>query len=179
MRTFIAIELPKKIKDYLSDIQKKLVVSGADVKWVKPDNIHLTLKFLGEISPETLDQTNQTLEKICADKKAFCVNLSSVGVFPDIDRPKVVWIGINKGSPEISQIARELGKDSLSPHITLARVKTNKNLKVLAGLLKEFEEKPRMEVQEFTVSKITVFKSTLLPNGPIYEVLKEINLKAI
>lgn len=178
MRAFIAIELPKEIKDYLSDIQKRLFPAGADVKWVKPDNIHLTLKFLGEITPEALNQTIQSLEVIAANKKAFYLSLSSVGVFPKIDSPKVIWIGINKGSSEIREFAGEIGKDDLSPHITLGRVKSKKDLGKLVDILKLFEVKPQKALQEFTVNKITVFKSTLLPDGPVYESLKEVNLKA-
>ncbi len=178
MRAFIAIELPKEVKDYLSDIQKRLTPAGADVKWVKPDNIHLTLKFLGEISPEALDQTIQSLELIGANKKAFYFNLSAVGVFPKIESPKVVWIGINKGSTEIREIAKDLGKADLSPHITLGRIKSKKDLERLVDILKVFEVNPQKALQEFPVNKITVFKSTLLPDGPIYEVIKEVNLKA-
>ncbi|MBU0503102.1 MAG: RNA 2',3'-cyclic phosphodiesterase [Candidatus Omnitrophota bacterium] len=179
MRAFIAIELPKEIKEFLSDIQKRLTPAGADVRWVKPDNIHLTLKFLGEINPEALDQTIQSLEKIAADRKAFYLSLSSVGVFPKIESPKVVWIGINKGSSEIREVAGEIGKDDLSAHITLGRVKSKKNLGRLVDILKVFEVNPQKTPQECLVNKITIFKSTLLPDGPVYEILKEVNLRTI
>ncbi|MFH1398177.1 MAG: RNA 2',3'-cyclic phosphodiesterase [Candidatus Omnitrophota bacterium] len=178
MRTFIAIELPKEVKNYLSDIQKILAPAGDDVKWVKPDNIHLTLKFLGEVNLETLDQTIQSLEKIAANKTAFCFNLSTVGVFPKIESPKVVWIGINKGGSEIREIAKDLGKADLSPHITIGRVKSKKDLGKLVDILRVFALSPQRALQEFPVNKITVFKSTLLPEGPIYDILKEVNLKA-
>ncbi|MBU1905681.1 MAG: RNA 2',3'-cyclic phosphodiesterase, partial [Candidatus Omnitrophica bacterium] len=82
MRTFIAIELPKEIKQELAKMQEQLKASGADVKWVKPENIHLTLKFLGEIEERKLEQINQILQEVTKNKSTFQASISSLGAFP-------------------------------------------------------------------------------------------------
>jgi len=188
MRTFIAITLPKEIGDSLSRLQEQLKTSGADVKWVNPQNIHLTLKFLGEIDDKKLDKVNQILDDVIKDKNNFYIRLSSIGAFPKINFPRVIWIGIDKGDMETKQIAKVLEERvaktgipsesrPFSSHITLGRVRSSLNrerlVKNLDNLVHNFGE----ENLEFLVDRITLFKSTLTPKGPIYEVLKEANLR--
>lgn len=87
MRAFIAIELSKEIKETLRDIQERLKTSGADVKWVESKNIHLTLKFLGEINEGQLDEIIAILNEVSKDKKSFLIRLSSLGAFPKLNFP--------------------------------------------------------------------------------------------
>jgi 2'-5' RNA ligase len=188
MRTFIAIELPQEIKNRLAQLQTLLKKSGADVKWVKPDNIHLTLKFLGEISEETLPKIIKIIESATLGKKQFEISLSSLGTFPEGKTPRVIWIGVNKGDQEIKNIAETLEENILagldipkenrpfSSHITIGRVKSNLNMGRLTKDLKEFEGYFGKETIEFKTSGITLFKSSLGPSGPSYEPLKVVNL---
>lgn len=190
MRAFIAIELPKEIKDFLGSLQEELKKSGADVKWVMPRNIHLTLKFLGEIDEQKLNKVKEVLENIAENKNYFSLSLSSLGAFPKIDSPRVIWVGIEAGAQDtIKEIAQELErkiaeaagipkeKRPFSSHITLGRLRSSLNMFRLVRELKisasSLENKPG-----FNVTKFTLFKSTLTLKGPIYEILKEVSLKA-
>lgn len=189
MRAFIAVELPKTTRDSLRHIQEELKASGADVKWVKPENIHLTLKFLGEIDPDQLAKINLILDAVSKEKKSFSIRLSSLGAFPKMDYPRVIWAGIDRGEGQTQELAKALEakieklgipkeERAFSSHITIGRIKSNlgrdKLVASLKGLRGYFNDHP----QELTVTKITLFKSTLAPAGPVYEAVKEAHLAA-
>lgn len=188
MRTFIAISLPKEIKELLSRLQEKLKASQADVKWVSPENIHLTLKFLGEIDDKELNKVSGILEDITKDKNSFYMRIASVGAFPKTNSPRVIWVGIDKGDEETKEIAREL-EEKITPlgipkedrpftsHLTIGRTKSSLNRESLVQLLKSTARDFGSHPLEFPVTKLTLFQSILTPKGPIYERLKEVNLK--
>jgi 2'-5' RNA ligase len=188
MRAFIAIELPQEIKDSLSKIQEQLKKAGGDVKWVLPKNIHLTLKFLGEIDNTKLNKINEIIEDVIKGKNSFQVRISSIGAFPKINFPRVIWIGIDKGDNETKTIANELEERiarvgipreerPFSSHITIGRTKSTLNRERLVQNLQNLASNFGEENLVFTVKNITLFKSTLTPKGPIYEILKEASLK--
>lgn len=190
MRTFIAIALPKEIKDYLSNLQTQLKASGADVKWVAAQNIHLTLKFLGEIEAKKLEEISFILKDVSRGKNPFSVSLSCLGAFPKIHFPRIIWIGLDKGDKEIKEIAQELEQKiektgvpaeskPFSSHITIGRTKSMLNRDKLIVNFKIQEDFLKQYHPEFNVTKITLFKSTLTPKGPIYEVLKEAELRRV
>src|SRR3989338_5878109 len=108
MRTFIAIELSEEIRNTLAQIQSHLKYAGADVKWVEKDNIHLTLKFLGEISEEKAKQVTATLDDIAKETKPFEISLKDLGAFPAIDHPRVIWVGLDKGAKESTELAKKI-----------------------------------------------------------------------
>lgn len=190
MRAFIAIELPANIKDFLSRLENKLKTTGADVKWVSPGNIHLTLKFLGEINAETIEKISVIMEDIAKNKKTFQIHLGAMGAFPNTKFPRVIWIGINSGEDEAKEIVKELEKElnkigiprevkPFSGHITIARIRSNKDKENLVQELNKLNNNTeRDNPPAFAVTKFILFKSTLTPQGPIYEVLKEANLIA-
>lgn len=190
MRTFIAIDLPAEIKSALGRTQAKLKESGADVKWVKPENIHLTLKFLGERDEKKVQAIASLLEDALKDKKSIQASISSFGGFPKIESPRVIWAGIEKGDIEIKQIAAVLEEAiakagipkedrAFSSHITIGRTRSSLNKDRLIQGLTKCAEGLKNKNLEFNITKITLFKSTLTPAGPIYEAIKEINLKTI
>jgi len=187
MRTFIAIELPKEIKEYLARVQNKLKASGADVKWVEPANIHLTLKFLGEIDENIKTKVIASLSEIAAGRDSFIVGLSSIGAFPGIRSPRVIWAGLSLGDEDVKEIAKKIESDlekiglakedrEFSSHITLGRTRSAKNRSELARMLEDPPETQQGPL-EFYVSEITFFKSTLTPKGPVYEPLHKAILK--
>jgi len=187
MRTFIAIELPQEIKDKLSELQALLKKADADVKWVEPANIHLTLKFLGEIDEAKSVKVAGAIEDITRGLKQFQISLSSCGAFPKMEFPRVIWVAIAKGNREIATLAGDLEERieklgipkedrPFSSHITIARVRSPRNTDKLAKALKEAEDYFGGKNIEFDVTKITLFKSTLGPGGPVYEVLREVNI---
>lgn len=190
MRSFIAIELPREFKDALEKIQGQLKASGADVKWVQPQNIHLTLKFLGEINEGKIAEIAAIIKAVADNNRPYPLTLSSVGAFPRIDSPRVIWAGVDAGNEETTRIAKELDdKISLigilkeerpfSSHITIGRTRSNLNMAKLAQGLKDMAGKAGLPDLSCQVSKITLFKSTLTPKGPLYEALKETSLRAI
>lgn len=187
MRTFIAIELPEKIKTALSSIQNQLKTTGADVKWVKEENIHLTLKFLGGINEQTLEKVKNILGETAKTTPPFQMRIGSLGAFPKIDFPRVIWAGAVQGETESKKIADQL-EDQLaeinipkeerpfSAHITLGRLRSGRNKEKLTTMLNKLKDE--MEILEFKVEKITLFASKLTPGGPIYESLQEAALKS-
>ncbi len=189
MRTFIAIELPKEIRNALTLLQEQLRKSGSDVKWVNPENIHLTLKFLGERDEKKIKKIIEILDEIVKDKTSFMANISTIGAFPKINFPRVLWAGIDKGDNEIKEIFKELEEKiakvgipkenrPFSSHITLGRTRSTLNRQELVRELNNRQENIPSEINlEFHVTKITLFKSTLTPKGSIYEILKEASLK--
>jgi RNA 2',3'-cyclic 3'-phosphodiesterase len=188
MRAFIAVELPQEIKDSLSRLQGQLKKSGADVKWIEPNNIHLTLKFLGEIDEKQLEKIIRIIEDTVKDKNAFHARISSIGAFPKINYPRVIWVAIDKGDNEAKQTAKELEEKiakigiprenkAFSSHITIGRTRSTINRERLVKDLSALENNLANTDLEFIVAKITLFKSALTPNGPIYESLKEASLK--
>jgi len=188
MRAFIAIDLPREIKDYLAAVEEKLKAAAADVKWVKPANIHLTLKFLGEIDEQAKEAVIRVIQDTARDKDPFSLRLSCAGAFPDIRYPRVVWIGTDKGSDETTEIVRALEEKlekigiaketrQFRCHITIGRVKSGVNRLKLAEKIEEADRELAGRQLEIPVTKIILFKSTLSPNGPTYEAVREINLK--
>jgi len=190
MRAFIAIELLPEVKDSLSRLQNQLKESGADVKWVEPQNIHLTLKFLGERDDKKIEKVMQILDEVAKDKNPFQIHVSSLGAFPKTDSPRVIWVGIDKGDYETKTIAKELEEKiakigipkenrPFSSHITIGRTRSPQNREKLVQNLRKLKDSLCGQNLEFAATKITLFKSTLTPKGPIYEVLKEANLKKV
>ncbi|HTY45327.1 MAG TPA: RNA 2',3'-cyclic phosphodiesterase [Patescibacteria group bacterium] len=184
MRTFIAVSLPQGIKQQLGLLQEQLKRSAADVKWVQPHNIHVTLKFLGEIEEQKLGQITAMLQDTVKDKACFTASMSGLGAFPRMTAPRVIWSGINKGKEDLIRIAKELEEKSgilgvppedrpFTCHLTLGRVRSSANLHRLVKILTETAQQPD---QEFPVTKLTLFKSTLAPTGPVYEPLTEASL---
>ena len=188
MRTFIAIELPKEIRDALARLQEQLKKSRADVKWVEPKNIHLTLKFLGERDDKKVEKITDILEETAKNNNAYTMRISSCGAFPKIDSPRVIWVGIEEGDKETKEIVKELEEKiskvgipkedrAFSSHITIGRTRSTLKRDGLVQELKNLMSTFGQEKIEFNVAKITLFKSTLTPQGPIYEALQEANLK--
>ena len=182
MRVFIAIELPDGIKKQLAGLQAELKKAGADAKWVNPELIHITLKFLGEIDDPALKRVFAAVNRAAGSFAAFPACLESAGAFPSLDSPRVIWAGIGTGAPQLREIyARlelELAAEGLdveeerefAPHATLARTRSSLNRKDLAKRLHDAAAKP-IAAPDFQVNAITVFKSILSPTGPTYEPL--------
>ena len=188
MRAFIAIELSPDLRKRLASLEEQLKSSGGDVKWVKPENIHLTLKFLGEIDEKQLGEAAKIIQNTADKNKRFFIRLASPDAFPNINSPRIIWIRVDKGDSETKQIAKILEEKTakvgilhesrpFSTHITLGRVRSGLNREKLVKNLENLASKPLEDSAEFLVTKITLFKSTLTLGGPIYETLKEAHLQ--
>ncbi|MFH1578097.1 MAG: RNA 2',3'-cyclic phosphodiesterase [Candidatus Omnitrophota bacterium] len=181
MRAFIAIELPEDIRNILGNINNQLEQTGADVKWVLPQNAHLTLKFLGEITPSLVDRVSAALNETAQKNPCFTLRLSGLGAFPKLNYARVIWIGITNDQPvikiakELKRQMREIGfpKESrkFNSHITLGRVRSGSNQNALIEKIGFLNKESPHLLAEFKVINLTFFKSTLTPQGPIYEKL--------
>ncbi|MDH4231236.1 MAG: RNA 2',3'-cyclic phosphodiesterase [Nitrospirota bacterium] len=181
LRCFIAIEIPEGIRGHLSDIANILMKSGADVKWVSPENIHLTLQFLGITEEALIPKIKEALDKILAPYLPFYIKILDVGCFPDGRRPRVVWLGVEESQPlrnlykDIADAMEKLGykkeEREFTPHVTIGRVKSNRNILALA---RKLEEVRSVRFSDFEVRNITLMKSELKPSGAKYYSLAEI-----
>ncbi len=184
MRTFISVELTDEIRGKIAETIEKLRLTNTPVKWVEEKNLHITMKFLGEVKESEVEKLIAIVEDNVKGISFFNVKYEGMGTFPASTSPRVVWIGTSKGGEELKIIADSL-EASLSkagfkseereftPHITIGRVKERKNI---PELLKAIEKVKNSKFGEMLVDHISIMKSTLTPKGPIYEVVKKIKL---
>ncbi len=185
LRTFIAVELPNDIHDSLQKLQNNLKDSMPDVRWTKYGNIHLTLKFLGDIESSKVDKISVSIQNVANEFLPFTVSLARIGAFPNSRKPSIIWVGIEEGSGEIVQIANriessmeKLGfakeKRPFRPHLTIGRIRELKHPSIMA---KSLENNEIGEIGRFRVEKLSFIKSQLDPSGSIYTTLSEALLK--
>ena len=182
MRTFIAIELSDAIKDSLTQIQSHLKYSGSDVKWINKENIHLTLKFLGEIDEKKCEQVKSILDGIAKTMKPFDISLKETGAFPTIDFPRVIWVGLNKGAKESTELANKINAElstqigfniearAFTAHLTIGRVRSGKNKVALKEKVLGIGDQVSGTEK---INSVILFQSTLTPTGPVYTKLHE------
>ncbi|NLZ38703.1 MAG: RNA 2',3'-cyclic phosphodiesterase [Firmicutes bacterium] len=178
-RIFFALTLPEEIKTSLLALRKGLTIKPNAVKWVEKENLHLTLHFVGDVDNARIPQLLQKAAAAAAGTAKFTVSVEGVGVFPSLYRPRVVWAGIKKGQAEVIALAQALKqtlgsaqKQPLSPHITIGRIRSGKQLAIEPFLQREAQ----FYAGTFEVSSFTCFTSTLTRHGPIYRIIKEILL---
>ncbi len=181
MRTFIAIEIPEEIKTVLAALQNKLRRAAATVSWTKPENIHLTLKFLGEIEEQKLGQIESACLAAAAETASFTLNISDAGAFPDHKQPRVIWVGLGGETASLTDLQSrldqrlsELGFEKetrpFQAHLTLGRVKAPKNTRELMAELINY----RPPALSFVVDEIVLMRSQLHPAGSIYTPLTRV-----
>ena len=187
LRTFIGIDLGKSIRDRCVAQQDTLARSGAEVKWVEPENIHLTLLFLGEVEDRALPALCKAVADGCAGQDVFTLSVESVGCFPNPRRPRVVWVGVGAGSAEVCALHDALEAPLLelgcyrredrpyTPHITLGRVKSDRPTDALATAL---ARQAKWRGGDTEVREIHVLSSELRSEGPVYTILSRAKLRA-
>jgi 2'-5' RNA ligase len=181
IRSFIAFDLNNEsVLQRLKEVQDALRKTGSDLKIVDPQNIHITMRFLGDIKPAIVDQVHEAMKKVSFT--AVNCEIRGLGVFPDLRYPRVVWAGIRKGANELRNVFEQLEPNlqqlgfrpdpkGFSPHLTLARVKTGRNKAELAHCVQDLAD------YDFGVVRadcLQLKRSVLTPKGPIYSTLKEV-----
>ena len=174
MRTFLAIDVGEEsVRERMEEFGRRVAEVGGSVKPVRKENLHMTVKFFGELSRMEVEEIDERLRGL--EHESVRIVYKGVGAFPSPSRPRVIWVGVNEGSRErLMPLIREvLGRlkgirgdeKPFSPHVTVARVKGFGRRASLAKLLKEFEE---FEFGEDVVKELKLKKSELTPRGPIY-----------
>jgi 2'-5' RNA ligase len=175
-RAFVAIALPADIKTALGELQQRLRATGLKARWVRPENMHLTLKFLGDIDPSAAEGIEKAMQHAVDAEAPFSVAVAAVGVFPDPKRPRVLWVGLNDEDRRLLKLQQSLD-EALSEigfpreqrpfrgHLTLARFRDAGDRELLSHLLQEYH---RIEIGQLTVAELILFRSDLRPSGPLY-----------
>ena len=181
IRAFIAIDIPvsQNVIEFINELKKTQI----NAKIVETENMHLTLKFLGDTDEGLIDEIEKIIKSSIINIQPFEIILKNVGVFPNQNYIKVVWIGVENAEllkkiaetidSNLNNLGYEKEKRSFSLHLTIARIKSAKNKERLIQLINKYEN---TEFQKIKVNKIILKKSFLTPKGPIYSNLKEIEI---
>jgi RNA 2',3'-cyclic 3'-phosphodiesterase len=184
IRAFLAIELPDSLRPGLAQVQGELKRSGAEVRWVPVGNIHLTLKFFGNVPDDEIGSLALAAREAAAAAAPFQLQVTGAGAFPSPKAPRVVWVGLGGGLVPLTQLFYRLEKAfatlgylpegrAFNPHLTLGRVKSPVNRDRLAKML---EKLPPLNWPPFTVKELILFQSVLSPQGSKYTPLNVIPL---
>lgn len=184
-RVFIAVDLTEQLKDPIIKMQKEFMSAGVDMKPVEPENLHITLRFIGEISKELVEELKKRLSNIKYNQFTIHIRGGIGGAFPNIERPRVIWVGIEEGARDLMNlhelIMKFTGGDigerdergGFVPHLTIARVKYVRNRDRYMEVVRKYEN---MDFGTQTVDSIKLKRSVLTPKGPIYSDLMAIRL---
>ena len=168
MRLFVGVEIPESEKRKIVQLKKGISVKGR-VKWVEEENLHITILFIGESEPEEIIRL---LDGIEHEFKPFEARLSGVSAFPSLSRPRVLWVGLEKGEEELKELHKKVYnrlkhivklENRFIPHVTFGRVKYGR-----VGFTSLHLRNP----EDFTIDGLILFQSRLTPEGPVYSVVK-------
>lgn len=184
MRTFIAFKLPEEVIASLGELQTALKQQGLKLRWVRPDNIHLTLKFLGEISAEDMLDVKRVIRGASRNQTVFSLEAKGLGVFPTVKKARVLWSGIHGDVKRLGELQSNLDraladigfepeKRTFRGHLTLGRVKGRVDGRALASAISRFGS---FASPPLTAERLILFKSDLKPSGAVYQELFVENL---
>ena len=180
MRLFVAFELPESIKKAAADLQNELIRAGSELGWVRPEAMHLTLKFLGETSPDRLPAIKGALKTAAAGTGPLKVSFKGVGVFPDFRSPRVVWIGIHPEDDRLAALQSKIEQAlaplgfpvegrQFRPHLTLGRIKSpGRTGGRTEGLMKSLGSHEKDRFGECDLTRLDLIKSDLQRGGARY-----------
>jgi 2'-5' RNA ligase len=180
IRSFIAIEVPQPLQARMGELQRELKRVDADIKWVRPENIHFTLKFLGTVPGAGLEQISLAISPVISSWELFDLRIHGLGCFPSSRNPRVLWLGVDQGTEQISSLQEAIAKKAVevsfppelrpfTPHLTIGRVRSFKGKGVLAQAI---ETHKNVEIGAFQAKEVFLFQSELNPSGAIYTKLK-------
>ena len=178
------MEIPEDIRQQLTSVQRELKESHADVKWVRPDSMHLTLKFLGEIDPARVDDIREAIGPIAKDTAPFQVVVKGLGCFPRLHQPRVIWAGLSDTNGEMVELQKSIEESiealgfrpegkPFSPHLTLGRVRSGRGKDDLVSQVRRLGD---ISLGDFSVHTVVQFRSELHPSGARYTKLWEVAL---
>ena len=184
LRAFLAIDLPGSLRPVLSRVQDELKKSGTDVRWVPVGNVHITLKFFGQIPETQVEPIVEAAGRIAAMQAPFYLKVTGAGAFPTVNNPRVVWLGLGGDLAVMGGFYRKLEEAfaalgfppegrAFAPHLTLGRVKSPRNR---VDLSRRLTALPPVESETFQIREIILYRSNLSPQGATYSPLRKILL---
>ena len=186
VRTFIAVELNKAIQHRIATLRDQLHSTGTEIKWVEPDNLHLTLFFLGDVDERDIPSVCDAVDREVSKSTSFEMSVERVGSFPNHYRPRVLWVGIVEGARELSSLHERLEPCLLklgcyrredrkfTPHVTIGRIRSDHRQQ---GLAKELAKYNSWQGGQTSVQELLIMRSELTPRGPSYSVLGRARLQ--
>ena len=188
VRTFIAIELSEEVRAGLTRLQEELKRRGEGVKWVRPEGIHLTLKFLGNVPADRIEEIAQAVRDACVGFSPFQISFAGLGCFPNLRRPRVIWVGVEGETETVARLQRAIEGNlaalgfppeerGFSPHLTLGRVRKEVGSGERRRLGQLIEATAAGQLGGMMVEAINVMRSDLKPTGAVYTQLASIKLK--
>ncbi|MCK4533190.1 RNA 2',3'-cyclic phosphodiesterase [bacterium] len=183
MRIFVAIELSEKKKEHFLSVRKSLEKVDAEVRWVKREAMHISLRFLGEVSKEKVEGVKNNLKKVLSGFGSFKVEIKGAGFFPHYVKPRIIWIGIEKTEKlkQLHQVVEDVcfiygfekEKRDFVAHITLGRIRSLKKKNELIQKIEEFND---FSFGEMVVKDVSLMESCLFPRGAKYICLEKMSL---
>ena len=183
IRSFIALDISDALKVSIEDIQNYIFPSSLGIRWVKPANLHLTLRFLGDIKSDRINQVIAIMDSLELPHKGLHLRFNSLGAFPKLDRPRAIWLGA-ESNPTLKKIfntlddgLEEIGLEDMTPafkpHITIGRAQSDCD----ATAIKILIEKSSGQIDFIeNIDKLTLYESHLEPGGSIYKILHQRHL---
>ncbi len=184
MRLFVGIPLPEALHAGIQRLQEQLAASGAELSIVPPGNLHFTVKFLGEVAAEHIEEIALQLAKVAERHARFSVSLRGAGAFPSPDFARVVWVGVEDNAAFVSlvrdvreQLAAFRSEDhvALQIHLTVARVRPPKSKEQLAYVIRQFSAEG---FGSFVAERMVLYESVLQKSGAAYRAVRTFPLKA-
>ncbi len=192
IRAFIAIELPEDVRQRLDSVEQQIQARAGEVarravRWVPAGNMHLTLKFLGEVSTGNLQSLSRMLQNVAGQHTHFDIVIGGLGAFPNVRRPRVIWVG-TEAPADLTALQRAIEAEThklgypveerpFSPHLTLGRISQNARPEEVTQVARALGEVDMGEVGRVHVSQLHFFRSDLRPSGAVYTSLYSFPLK--
>ena len=183
IRAFIAVTLSPSVGEEIAKIQSLLKEPQGDIRWTRIDGMHLTLKFLGDIAHSQVEQILVGLRNALGNHLSFHVQAHDIGAFPNLNRPKVLWAGLSReGLAELQEkvesalVRLDFPREErgFTPHLTLGRVRSLRGWKQVLAVIERYE---RVQFGESVVDHVTLYQSTLRPDGAVYSPLGTVPLQ--
>lgn len=185
IRAFVALEMPEAIHRSLAEVSEglKKELLGIPLRWVPVQNMHLTMKFLGEVMPDRVEEFGRVVKTRCAQFASFQISITGLGAFPSLRRARVIWVGI-EAPQSLSDLVTALESDfatlgfqrekrPFSAHLTLARVREHAQPSALQKIYDVISSFPSPNTISAMANKVVLFRSELKPSGSVYNPLSQ------
>ncbi len=185
IRTFVAVDVAEAVRERAAQLIELLRGAGGDVKWVEPHNLHLTLKFLGDVAETEVNSVCQAVARAAAGMPPFLMSVQGAGAFPHIGRPRTIWIGVEEGTEPLQSLQRAVDKAlkplgfpkeqrAFHPHLTLGRIR--RGGPELHALSDRLREQQGFDAGSSMIDEVVVYASYLDRSGPTYQAMSRVAL---